>query len=135
MNKVKGLVVLFTVVLLAGCNTNTRVGSIVASYVGDSISQIELKHMMDTRMQYILIDANPANTYQYAHIPTAVSLPVREIKYVEKYASSLNDMIIVYASEEVMQRTAYRTLVNMGYTSVYMLEGGFASWTFGYESE
>lgn len=70
------------------------------------------------------------------HIPlegnlpsTDLELPYNEIeKQISKFPADKNTKIVLYCRSGSMGNTAAQTLVDLGYTNVFNLEGGYVAW-------
>ena len=76
-------------------------------------------------------------TFVNVHIPLEGNIPETDIEIpfdeVENYLSLLpenkDEKIVIYCRSGSMGNTASETLINLGYTDVSNLEGGYNAWT------
>ena len=73
----------------------------------------------------VVIDVRTAEEYNEGHIKGAVNIPLNEI---ENISYDKNDTLIVYCASGVRSSNAVNTLADMGYTSLYNLDGGLLNW-------
>ena len=73
----------------------------------------------------IVVDVRTAQEYQEGHIKNAVNIPLDEIDTIEY---EHDQTIIVYCASGVRSLEAVKKLANMGYTSLYNLDGGILNW-------
>lgn len=79
----------------------------------------------------VIIDVRNADEYNDGgHIKNSINIPLDSIKDV---TYDKNQTIIVYCLSGVRSREAAKTLYDMGYTSVYNLDGGLINWGFELE--
>lgn len=73
----------------------------------------------------VLIDVRTSEEYNREHIPNAVNIPIDQINTI---AYAKDTKIIVYCQSGMRSRQAVLTLVDMGYTNLYDLDGGLLNW-------
>ena len=73
----------------------------------------------------VLIDVRTSEEYNCEHIPNAVNIPIDQINTI---AYAKDTKIIVYCQSGTRSRQAVQTLVDMGYTNLYDLDGGLLNW-------
>ena len=73
----------------------------------------------------VLIDVRTVDEYNREHIPNAVNIPLDQIDTV---AYDIDTKIIVYCQSGMRSRQAVQTLLDMGYTNLYDLDGGLLNW-------
>lgn len=73
----------------------------------------------------VLIDVRTSEEYNREHIPNAVNIPLDQIDTI---GYDKETKIIVYCQSGTRSRQAVQTLVNMGYTNLYDLDGGLLNW-------
>ena len=78
----------------------------------------------------IVIDVRSSEEYNTGHIEDSINIPVDSISTVtyDKDAT-----IIVYCASGVRSANAAKTLISLGYTNVYNLDGGLINWGFPLE--
>lgn len=121
--------------LLAGCgeelSPNGATGSIgktIRTEKGQytDISVSELRAMLE----------NKDFTFVNVHIPfegkinpTDAFIPYNEIEqHLDQLPADKNAKIVLYCRSDSMSNDAARTLVDLGYTNVFNLDGGFNAW-------
>jgi len=119
-------------VLLAGCSGGRDpIGAVGDPVVVDqgtytNIDPDELALMMEED-ELALINV---------HIPfegdlpeTDASIPFNEIQsYLDRLPEDKSEKVVLYCRSGNMSRTASETLLELGYTNVWNLEGGFKAW-------
>ncbi len=73
----------------------------------------------------IVIDVRTPDEYNEGHIKGAINIPVDEI---ENITYGKGDTLIVYCATGVRSANASNILADMGYTSLYNLDGGLLNW-------
>ena len=73
----------------------------------------------------IIIDVRTIDEYNREHIPNAVNIPLDQI---ENITYDKNTKIIVHCQTGIRSEEAVKKLANLGYTSLYNLDGGLLNW-------
>ena len=73
----------------------------------------------------ILLDVRTVDEYNREHIPNAINIPLDQIDTINYDKDA---KIIVYCQTGVRSKEAVSKLANMGYTSLYNLDGGLLNW-------
>lgn len=73
----------------------------------------------------IIIDVRTSDEFNTGHISNAVNIPLDQI---ETIGYDKDSTIIVYCQSGMRSKEAANKLVNMGYTSLYNLDGGLINW-------
>ena len=73
----------------------------------------------------IVIDVRSADEYNEGHIKGAINIPVDEI---DSISYKKDKTIIVYCASGIRSEKAVKRLVELGYTSLYNLDGGLLNW-------
>lgn len=76
-----------------------------------------------------VIDVRSSEEYNQQHIKDAVNIPVDTITE-ETIAYDKDTTILVYCASGVRSAEAAKTLIDLGYTNVYNLDGGLINWGF-----
>ena len=87
----------------------------------------ELKQMMDTRKDFILLDVREAWEYQIGRIAGAVSIPLGELPQRFTELTPGED-IIVYCHRGMRSLDAACLLQQLGFKSVLSVVGGIDRW-------
>lgn len=94
-----------------------------------TISVAELKARYDTALNFCLIDVRELSEWQEAHIPKAILISKDEIKEkIQTVVASLDTPIYLHCRSGVRSMQAAQTLLELGYTNVYSVEGGIIAW-------
>ncbi len=136
----KGLVVLIIcLTLFSSClggsdksnspsDTTTELNS-VNGY--EQITREQAKHLMDTEMDYIIIDARTEEEFREGHIEGAILIPEYEIaERAEKELPHKDQLILVYCRSGRRSKIAAQALADSGYTNVKEF-GGIIDWQYG----
>ena len=112
----------------ADINTTDNINTNTLGY--EQITQVEAKEIMDSGVQYILIDARTDEEYAQGHIQGAILIPEYEIR--ERAESELpqkDALILVYCRSGRRSKIASEELVKLGYTNVKEF-GGIIDWQY-----
>ena len=120
------VLVLSTLILVACGNSNSLDPAIVDSAEYTNITTTDLQEMLENK-DFIFVNV---------HIPfagdipqTDLSIPFDQIESnLDQLPKDKNAKIVLYCRSGSMSSTASKTLVNLGYTNVWNLDGGFNAW-------
>ncbi len=105
----------------------------VGSAPFESVQRItpeELKKLMESKADIMVVDAQPKVAYEMGHIKGAISFPwAAEIK--PPVALSRSKPVILYcdcAHEEDSEDLGTQLSQKWGYTNIKVLEGGWSKW-------
>ena len=87
----------------------------------------ELKQMIDSDRDFILLDVREEWEYQLVHIEGAVSIPLGELPRRSRELSPI-DEIIVYCHHGMRSLDAAYLLQQLGFKSVLSVVGGIDKW-------
>jgi len=73
----------------------------------------------------IIVDVRELDEYNQGHIEGSVNIPVGSISNIDYDKET---KIIVYCVSGTRSASAAKTLIDMGYTNVYNLDGGIINW-------
>ena len=118
----KKIISIMLILLLFGCSSN--------SY--KVISANDAHQMMEDDDKVVLIDVRETNEYAESHILGSKNIPLGEINNIDL---DKDTTIILYCLSGVRSQKAAESLISMGYTSVYSIDGGIINWGYELESE
>lgn len=132
-----GLVLLLAAFLVAGCNSNKANKAPAAGETPTAtevnykdISAEELKTMMETNKDLLVVDVREKEEYDQGHIDGTLLIPTTEFQ--ERFTELPMDKPIVLVCRSGRRSAeAAGFLVQQGYTEVYNLSGGVKGWTYG----
>ena len=75
----------------------------------------------------IVIDVRTIEEYNDGHIEGSINIPVDNIANI---TYNKEDIIILYCASGMRSSNAAKTLIDLGYTNVYNLDGGLINWGF-----
>ena len=110
MKKIISLI--FICLLLSACSERYK-----------TITTNEALELMDNGA--IVIDVRSDEEYNEGHIKGAINIPVDEINNI---TYDKDKTLIIYCATGVRSTNAVNTLADMGYTSLYNLDGGLLNW-------
>ncbi len=73
----------------------------------------------------IVVDVRTVDEYNEGHIKDAVNIP---LDIIDTIGYDHDQTLIVYCASGVRSLEAVNKLANMGYTSLYNLDGGLLNW-------
>jgi rhodanese-related sulfurtransferase len=131
MKKVWFLIgIVFVALGVAACSsppalvTATKVSVAGGTYT--NVSPAQLKQMLATK-DFVLINVHVPYAGELAQ--TDAFIPYNDIEQnLAKLPADKNAKIVLYCSSGHMSGIAVNTLIKLGYTNIWNLEGGMASW-------
>jgi rhodanese-related sulfurtransferase len=135
MNHFKYIFLTLCALIITACGS-TATSQPEAEVVGKKVS-IDDGFYTDvsvTELQTMLADKN--FTFVNVHIPfegdipgTDVSIPYDQIdQNLDKLPPDKNAPIVLYCRSDNMSTTASKTLIGLGYTNIWNLDGGMVAW-------
>jgi rhodanese-related sulfurtransferase len=135
MTRILFLLVLFLAILLPACQSatsSTPAGEVVGKKI--AVSGGSYTDVLVAELQTML--ANKDFTFVNVHIPfegdianTDLSIAYNEIEQnLDKLPADKDAKIVLYCRSDRMSRIAAETLVDLGYTNVWNLDGGMVAW-------
>jgi rhodanese-related sulfurtransferase len=138
VNRIKIIIVLVlsSLILVACGSPNSPVPAIIESQSGSKVAvdSGEYTNITATDLQEML--ENKDFIFVNVHIPfagdipqTDISIPFDQIESnLDQLPEDRNAKIVLYCRSGSMSGTASKTLVDLGYTNVWNLDGGFNAW-------
>ena len=121
--------------LITGCAAKNQKTQETTAMTGtyQQITQDEAKRIMDTRDDYIIVDARDQYEYDEGHIKDAIVIPYTDIEdLAEQKLPNKEQLILVYCRSGRRSKIAAQSLADMGYTNVKEF-GGIIDWQYGVE--
>ena len=121
--------------LITGCAAKNQKTQETTAMTGtyQQITQDEAKKIMDTRDDYIIVDARDQYEYDQGHIKDAIVIPYTDIEdLAEQKLPNKEQLILVYCRSGRRSKIAAQSLADMGYTNVKEF-GGIIDWQYGVE--
>ena len=129
MKKGKGLVIMLLISLslfgLTACDGENK-----KTLTYEQITAEKAKSIMDTKTDYIIVDARTQEEFAEGHIENAILIPEYEIAVrAEKELPDKDALILVYCRSGRRSKIASEELVKLGYTNVKEF-GGIIDWPY-----
>lgn len=134
----KIILLLLTIIILAGCRSKSVAGETVAVSGGSyqNITPVELNTMLKNK-DFVFINVHIPFAGDIAN--TDMSIPYDEISAPENLSQlpvDKNTKIVLYCRSGRMSVIAAEELVSLGYANIWNLTGGMVEWEqAGYETE
>ena len=117
------ILALCTLLLLPGCSTHNPQD---AGY--RQVSMEEAIKMMETKINYIILDVRRVDEFAAGHIPGAINIPNENIGTEEiPELPNKDQLILVYCRSGNRSKQASDKLVALGYTNIVEF-GGINTW-------
>ena len=140
MKKLKGLIIMLMISLclfgFCGCQgegggaDNETDGSNTNTHSYEQITGEKAKDIMDSGVEYVLIDARTESEFAEGHIEGAILIPEYEIAdKAEQKIPDKDALILVYCRSGRRSKIASEELVKLGYTNVKEF-GGIIDWQY-----
>lgn len=98
-----------------------------------SISDSQLKEMLEGDNPPILLDVRSPQEYQVGHIPGSSNVPVQFVADIMKQNNiQLDKTLVLYCQSGARSAHACQILRSIGYTDVYNF-GGLHNWSYGFQ--
>jgi rhodanese-related sulfurtransferase len=93
------------------------------------VSVDEVKKMIDTRENLILLDVRDKEEYETGHIPNAINISRGTLDFkVHLIIPDKNALIIVYCGLDLRSPLATKSLNDLGYKKALNMIGGLKAW-------
>jgi rhodanese-related sulfurtransferase len=129
-----GLVVFFSLLFTLSLSTSCIAGKTAKDFIKQAkksiteISVVDAKAAIDTG-KVTVVDVRTAKEFKKGHIPKAVNIPRGLLEFkVTKKIPNKNAAIICYCKSGGRSCLSTCTLVEMGYTNVKSMAGGWKAW-------
>jgi len=104
-----------------------------AGYYDITVDQLKVRIDDKSDDNFIIVDIRDDESYDEAHIPVAINIPLNELGYRVFSLDKTKD-IIVYCFTGVTSQVACQILVNAGFKDVYNVIGGIKAWDYAIET-
>lgn len=102
-------------------------GGASAAYTNLNPNDFGLKIAQHT--EGVVLDVRTADEFKSGHLPKAINANVMSSELTTKAAKLHKEKpVFVYCRSGARSATACKTLANLGFTEVYNMSGGIASW-------
>ena len=129
----KKLFRLTTVLILVSAYSAVTIGILFSTAPAQEIDRIkpeELKKMIDSKADIVVVDNQPKAAYEIEHIPGAINFPwATQIKGPVNLPR--DKVLILYCAcdhEEDSTHVAKQLVNNFGYKNIKLLDGGWLRW-------
>ena len=112
--KRKIISLIICVLLLTACGTGYK-----------TITENEAAPLIENNA--VIIDVRTGAEFASGYIDGAINVPVENISFLDGSVSK-DAVIILYCASGMRSMEAAKTLVDLGYTNVYNLDGGLINW-------
>ena len=148
MKKILCIISVLLCILLTACGDATSIGiiggadgptSIIIAEKGEKamyqqITPEEVKKIMDSGEEHIILDTREQYEYDEGHIAGAMLIPYTEIENkAEEMLPDKDKLILVYCRSGRRSKIAAESLAKLGYTNVKEF-GGIIDWTWALEN-
>jgi len=99
-------------------------GMILDNAINHGRKLITVKELVENRANYIVIDVRSEKDYEKGHIEGAINIQLKSLKAKSKELLK-NQNIVVHCNKGVTGNAAQNLLINLGFTNVYNLSGGY----------
>jgi rhodanese-related sulfurtransferase len=98
-----------------------------------TVSYDQLKKMKDGKDEFVLIDVLPAESFNEAHIPDSINIPLKQADFVaqvEEAVGGKDKKVVTYCAsfDCPASHDAAEKLEKAGFTNVSAYEGGVKEW-------
>ena len=104
-----------------------------AGYYDITVDELKVRIDDKTDDNFIIVDIRDDASYDEAHIPGAINIPLNELGYQVFSLNNTKD-IIVYCFTGVTSEVACQILVNAGFKDVYNMTDGIKAWDYAIET-
>ena len=104
-----------------------------AGYYDITVDEVDAKIDDKSEDNFTIVDIRDDHSYDEAHIPGAINIPLNELGYRVFSLDKTKD-IIVYCFTGVTSQVACQILVNAGFKDVYSVIGGIKAWDYAIET-
>jgi len=104
-----------------------------AGYYDITVDELNARIDDKSDNSFIIVDIRDDASYDEAHIPGAINIPLNELGYRVFSLDKTKD-IIVYCFTGVTSQVACQILVNAGFKDVYNVIGGIKAWDYAIET-
>ena len=131
INKIKYILIMLVVLMLAACGTDISERDEGDSYM--NITAQEAKEIMDTEEGHVILDVREQDEYDAGHISGAILIPYTQIEAkANEMLPDKDQLILVYCRSGRRSKIAAEALAELGYTNIKEF-GGILDWPYEVE--
>ena len=104
-----------------------------AGFYEITVEELKVRIDDESDINFIIVDIRDDVSYDEAHIPRAINIPLSELGY-RLFSLDKTKDIIVYCFVGVTSKVACQILVNAGFKDVYNVTGGVKAWDYAIET-
>ena len=109
---------------IGDCTENLN---LITNKLNGLLKTVTPDRIKNNNSEYKIIDVSPLTDHAFNSIPDSINIPLENIRTGE-IPFDKDTKIVLYSKTSAGAYEAYRTLNFMGYTNLYVLEGGFVYW-------
>jgi rhodanese-related sulfurtransferase len=104
-----------------------------AGFYEITVDELKVRIDNESDNNFIIVDIRDDVSYDEAHIPRAINIPLSELGY-RLFSLDKTKDIIVYCFVGITSKVACQILVNAGFKDVYNVTGGVKAWDYAIET-
>ena len=93
------------------------------------VSVGEIKNSVDTGRNLVILDVRTSDEFDAGHLPGSINIPRGVLEFLVGKSYPNKDVeIVLYCRTDARAALCTKVLMDMGYTNVKNLKGGFKAW-------
>jgi len=124
-------IILLTVlpIVLMSCNSNENESSIENQYVIENINAAKFKEKLENSDNHVLIDVRTPDEFDSGHINSALNIDIYNSNFENEISKLEREKpVFLYCRSGGRSATAANKLKELGFKTIYNLEGGITAW-------